>query len=117
MENRGLFRKSRLWICLFYGLGLCGCAVLKQGDRPGNGLKTYRITVDRLPGFEENGLLMALDGMAILNINYQPLTASFEELPERLTLSVRLNNETSLERLLSRLQSSGFMVRSAVLQN
>jgi hypothetical protein len=119
MRNKksDFLRKARLCLFLLLGLGLLSCSVLKQENESGASLTAYRISGDLLPGYNENGLLEVLNGVAIINVDQRPYTSAFKELPEQFILRVRVNNETALQRVLARLQSIGFRIKNTALQN
>lgn len=116
-KNRGFLRKVRPCLYLVFGLGLFGCSVLKQENKPDTDLKTYRISGVLLPGFEESSLYAVLDGTTGLQIDQPPVTAGFATLPEQLTLIVRVNDEAGFQKVLERLQANGFRISNAALQN
>jgi hypothetical protein len=113
----GFLRKVRLCLYLIFGLGLFGCSILKQENKAVTSLKTYRISGDLLPGYDESGLYTALDGSTIINIDHLPVAAGFTILSEQFVLSVKVDDEADLQRVLSRLQSSGFRIGNAALKN
>jgi hypothetical protein len=115
-KNRDFLRKVRLCLWLVFGLGLFGCSVLKPQSEPVTDLKTYRLTINMLPGSDENGLLAALDGAAIINIDRLPFVQlNIGESIEQFTLSIRVNGEIALKRIFLQLQSSGFIITNYTL--
>ena len=116
-KNQGFLRKVKECLFLLFGLGLFSCSVLKPENQAGTALKTYRISGDLLPGYDESGLYTALDGTSLVQIDHLPITAGFATLQVQIMLSVRVNNEAALQRVLFRLQSSGFRIGNTALQN
>lgn len=112
------FRKVGLCLSLFLGIILASCSVLKPHSEPFKNLRTYRLTVNMLPGSNRNDLLAALNDTAVINIDQPPLVEiNIEEPGELFTLSIRLNSDTDLQTIFSQLHATGFIIRNCVLQN
>jgi hypothetical protein len=88
--------------------------------RPANAvqeLRTYRVSGVMLTGESRYDLSMALDGVFITSM--EPFDVK-EDLNNEFTafnLSVKLNDEAALNRLVGRLRFAGFQVSRAVLQD
>jgi len=117
LKKQGLLTKARLCLYLVFGSGLLGCSALRQRDKPDTGLKASRISGALLPGYDESSLYTALDGTTIMHIDQLPEGTAFGILPEKFTLTIRLNDKMALQQVLSRLQSSGFRIGNTTLQN
>ncbi|MDB5159569.1 MAG: hypothetical protein JWR50_4276 [Mucilaginibacter sp.] len=116
-KNQDFLRRVRLYLYLIFGLGLFGCSVLKEGTSTDVRLRTYLISGDLLPGYEESCLISALDGTVVINVYRLPFTAGLKQFPGPFTLSVRVNDDAALQRVLERLQFYGLRVRNTSLQN
>src|SRR6266481_2229569 len=117
IKNQDFSRKVRLCLCLIWGLGLLGCSVFKPESKATHDLKNYRVVVETLPGYDESSLLTVLHGSVIISVERPFYTAGFKELPEQFILSIGVNDEPALQSILRRLQSSGFRISGAALQN
>jgi len=104
MKNSSFFRKVRLCLWLYISLACVGCAVFRTG-KPVAEQKYYRITA-----VGEYPLNMA-------EIADDAVISHWKKEQDGFTMSVKVNNEVALEKLLLRFRNAGLWVRSATLQD
>jgi hypothetical protein len=116
MKNWNFFRKVRPCLCLIICMGLMSCSVLKPISAAQK-LKTYRITAVVLSRGNQGDLATALEGVFITQIDPLEVKEGLNNQFVQLCLSVKVNDDVALNRLLSKLQLSGFQITSTNLQD